>query len=293
MEGIGNVFFEERSRIESNKDNYSVRTALSFNGGIEFSRKDKLSFYLLQTKLKYDTQSLENYDDRDELLSIIRLKYSSQFTPYFLAFINAEGTLNHTVYIFSQKSSNNNKDRIIRLEAGGSYWGKNISTLNSFEVSANYTVYDFEDLNPTSRSYSFRQFTALDSTRIILRKELFLQLYGYIKLSEQGDFNWTAFSTRPASYLQEIYAEPKITYKYYDLFFSLGMRYFSLNNFKYKGKEKTRDSDYYSIGPVIDIFILMNRKLYLKIYGWYEFITASNVLNREQANLSLVMNWNF
>ncbi len=293
IEEIGNIFFEERSRIESNKDNYSVRTALSFNGGFELSRKDRLSFNLLQTKLKYDTQSSENYDDRDELLSIVRLKYSRQFTPFFLAFLNAEGTLNHTVYIFSQKSSNNKKDRIIRLEAGGSYSGKNISTMNSFEVSANYTVYDFEDLNPTSRSYSFRQFTALDSTRIILRKRLFLQLYGYIKLSEHGDFNWAAFSTRPASYLQEIYAEPKITFKYYDLFLSLGIRYFSLNNFNYIGNEKIRNSDYYSVGPVIDIFVLMNRKLYIKIYGWYEFITVSNDFKREQANLSLLMNWNF
>ncbi len=294
IEEIANpIFFEDRSRIESNKDNYSVRTAVSLTGGIDLSRRDKMSFNLLQNKLKYDTQSLENFDDRDELLSIVRLKYSRQFTPFFAGFITAEGTLNHIVYIFSQKSSNNNINRIIRLGAGGNYSGKNISMLNSFEVSANYTVYDFEDLNPNSRSYSFRQFTALDSTRIVLSRKLFFQLYGYIKLSEQGDFKWSSFSTRPARYLQEIYGEPKITFKYYDLFFSLGMRYFSLNNYNYKGKEKIKNSEYYSIGPVIDIFLHMNRRLYVKIYGWYEFITISRELNREQANLSFVMNWNF
>ncbi|HVO75082.1 MAG TPA: hypothetical protein VMT35_13725 [Ignavibacteriaceae bacterium] len=287
------IFFDERSLIESSKDNYSVRTALSFNGSTEISRKDKFYFNFLQSKLKYDTQSLQNYDDRDELLTMIRLSYLMQFTPFFLGFINAEATLNHIVYIFSQKSSNNNINRIIKLEAGGNYSGKNFTMLNSFEVSANYTVYDFEDINPTSRSFSFRQFTGIDSTRIILSKKLFLQFYGYVKLSEQGDFKWKEFSTRPARYLQEIYGEPKITFKYYDLFLSLGTRYFSLNNFNYKGKEKIKNSDYLSIGPVIDIFVLMNRKLYVKIYGWYEFISAANDLSREQANLSLVMNWNF
>jgi hypothetical protein len=252
-----------------------------------------LSFNLLQNKLKYDTQSLVNFDDRDELLSILRLRYSRQFTPFFLGFIYAEGTINHIVYLFSQKSSNNNINRIIRLQAGGNYSGKNISMLNSFEVSANYTVYDFEDLNPNSRSYSFRQFTALDSTRIVMSRILYFQLYGYVKLSEQGDFKWSSFSIRPARYLQEIYCEPKITFKYYDLFYSLGMRYFSLNNYNYKGKEKIKNSEYYSFGPVIDIFLSMNRRLYLKIYGWYEFITTGGELKREQANLSFAMNWNF
>jgi hypothetical protein len=248
---------------------------------------------LLQNKLRYDTQSQENFDDRDELLSIVRLRYTRQFTPFFLGFINAEGTLNHIVYIFSERSSNNNINRIIRLEAGGNYSGKNISSLNSFEVSANYTVYDFESLNPASRSFSFRQFTAVDSTRIILSRKLFFHVYGYLKLSEQGDFRWSSFSTRPARYLREIFSEPKITFKYYDLYLSLGARYFSLNNYSFKGKEKIKSSGYSSIGPVVDIILLMNGRLYLKLYGWYEFITISNDTGREQANLSFVMNWNF
>ena len=116
--GQSNPFFDERSNLESMKNNSTIRGTLSFIGNYDFSKDDRLFFSLYQNKLRYDTPSTENFDDRDEVLSMVRLKYSRVLTPFFTAFINLEGTYNHVVYIFSENSSNNNVNRVIRLSSG-------------------------------------------------------------------------------------------------------------------------------------------------------------------------------
>ena len=286
------LFFDERQDIENRKNNNSARIAVSMQGDWNISGSDFLSFSVYQNKLRYDTPSPVNYDDRDELLSIIRLRYIRILTPFFNAFLTAEGTQSHIVYIFSEKSSNNNINRVLKFSAGGDYHGKHISSINSFEVSANYTVYDFRDLVPNLRSFSFRQFTASDSSTIRLNKMISIRNYGYIKLSQQGELNWSAFSEKPTRFLQEIYAEPKFIVSYNNISFGLGSRIFSLLTFNYDGSKKIKDSDYLSVGPLTEILWLVENTIYFKIYGWYEFITLDNS-GRQQANLSIEVNWNF
>jgi hypothetical protein len=293
FEGANKILFEERSKEENQKNNNANRASVSFTGNINFSKTDKFSFSLLQNKLKYDTPSEENFDDRDELLSIVRLRYSKMLTPFFEAFVNTEGTLGHIVYLFSEKSSNNNINRVLRLAAGGNYRGKNISSANTFEVSANYTVYDFEDLNPNFQSFSFRQFTATDSSSIKLNNKTWLLLYGYLKLSEQGNLKWASFSSRPTRFLEEIYAEPRFSVNFHDVIMSIGLRYFSLKTFNYNKKHRVIDTEYLSRGPLMEIYMVLKDILYLRLYGWYEFILIDNDREREQANLTMQINWNF
>lgn len=291
--GIDQRFFDERSDQENQKNNNAVRASLAWIGNLFFSPTDRLSFSFFQNKLRYDTPSPVNFDDRDEILSIIRLRYSKMLTPFFEAFISAEGTLNHIVYIFSEKSSNNNINRIIKLSAGGNYNGKNFASLNNFEVSANYTVYDFEDINPTYRSFSFRQYTATDSSSINFNEKFGLSFFGYIKLSEQGDLKWASFSTKPNRFLTEFFAEPKFKFIYTPLQLSAGLRYFGINTYNYDGSIRKIDSKYLSVGPVSEILLYLNTALYLRVYGWYEFITINSLTKRQQANLTMQVNYNF
>lgn len=251
-----------------------------------------MSFSVYQNKLRYDTPSADNFDDRDELLSIIRLRYIRVLTPFFNAFLTGEATQSHIVYIFSEKSSNNNINRILKFSAGGDYHGLNVSSINEFEVAANYTVYDFRDVVPNLRSFSFRQFTATDSSTIRLGTKFSIKNYGYVKLSEQGELNWSAFSEKPVRYLQEIYVEPKLVLKYDNVSFGLGSRIFSLVTFNYEGRNKIKDSDYLSIGPLTEILWLVENSIYFRIYGWYEFVTVDKS-KRQQAKLSFEVNWNF
>jgi hypothetical protein len=293
FEGMTQTIYEQKSELEEQKNNNSSRATLSFYGNYKISKTDQLTFSLYQSKLIYDTQSESNDDDRDELLSIIRLRYSRLLTSYFTGFLNLEGTLGHTVYLFASRSSNNNENRIIRLRTGGEYLGSVVKSFNSFEVSANYTVYDFEDVTTNYQSYSFRQFTAIDSTTIQLTNDVSLFTYGYLKLSEIGDFNWDNFTARPTRFLEELYIEPRFILTYERSIFSVGLRLFLLNTFAYQENIKKLSSEYLSLGPVAVIDIFAWNKLNIVVRGYYEFITNTNIPDKQQASLFMQVNWNF
>lgn len=293
FQGADEFFFNSRSEDESRKNNNSKRATLAFKGIFNLSGTDKLTLSAYHNKLRYDTPSDQNDDDRDEILSILRLRYSKNLSPFFQAFINTEATVSHIVYLFASRSSNNNINRVLRFAAGGFYSGAQITSLNTFEVSANYTVYDFEDLSTSLKSLSFRQFTATDSSHILFSKNFGIVITGYVKLSQQADLNWKDFAERPTRYLREVYADPMIEIKYKEAIFGIGMRYFSLDTYKYDKRNKKPDTGYRSIGPLMEILYSIYNSLYLKINGWYEFISVNDVQKDERANLVMEMNWNF
>jgi hypothetical protein len=239
-----------------------------------------------------------NDDDRDELLSILRLRYSHFLSPFFEAYLNAEGTYSHVVYLFASRSANNNINRVLRLALGGIYKGARFSSLNNFEVTANYTVYDFEDITSSLRSISFRQFTASDSTHLKITNLLSLLVSGYVKLTDQGELDWDDFAERPSRYLEEIYADPKIGFIFDYTFVAFGLRYFSLRTYNYDEKTRIPDTRYLSLGPLFELQIGTN-SLYLKLNSWYEFITVTSAAGAasqpgsERLNIILAMNWKF
>jgi len=286
------IIYNDRVNIENQKNNTSQQTSLAISGNIRFNDNNNLLLSVLHRKLVYDTPSRENYDDRDELLSIFRVLYRRNFNPFFDMFVNLEGSINHIVYIFSQRSSNNNVRRILKLSTGGNYAGKNFSSNNSVEVTANYTVYDFEELSASLKSFSFRQFSFRDSSAIAINRNAQFLFTGYVKLSEQGDFKWSDFSSKPIRFLKEIYLEPQVSYSLFGLKLCIGLRYFSLSTFGYDSENvKVKLSDYTSLGPLTEITLYKNNKLDLRIYGWYEFITTEDNSKRELANLNMRLNW--
>ncbi len=293
FEGMSESLFEQRSEIERQKNNLSTRATLSLSGNLKISDDDLLSFSFYHSKLTYDTPSSLNDDDRDELLSIIRFGFFKKINSYFTAFVNSDLTYGHTVYIFASRSSNNNKNRILRLLAGGDYSGSLIKSFNSFEVSANYTVYDFEDLNSNNQSYSFRQFTAVDSTTISLSEKVSFFTYAYLKLSEIGDFRWDSFTSRPTRFLSEFYLEPRFILNLKRSIISAGLRMFGLNTYDYNKSEKVLETEYLSAGPLALIQIEVWKKFKFILRGYYEFISATNTSNKEQASLIMQVNWNF
>jgi hypothetical protein len=283
--------FEERKNQEAQKNNKAEKIMIALTANLKFSEADNLFISLLQNKLRYDTPSKDNYDDRDELLTIFRLYYIRNMSSSFDAFVNLEGSINHIVYIFSQRSSNNNITRFLKLGSGGNIHNGFISSRNLFEVSANYTVYDFEDLAPSYKSYSFRQMTFQDSSSIKLTRRTFFSLSGYLKYSEQGDFNWSRFSGKPVRYQNEYYAEPKLNFIAGSLILGTGIRYLMLKTFSYNNQVRNLESSYRSLGPVADITFLTTNRLNVKFLGWYEFIKTEQNFRREVANLNVQVSW--
>jgi len=283
--------FEKRKEIEQKKNNKSQIVTLTFLGTYKFSSRDQFSFSSFLRKLKYDTPSDQNYDDRDEIMALFRLIYLRKLNPLLNVFVNLEGNFNHLVYIFSQKSANNNKRRILKFSTGADYKGKFVSSRNSFEVSANYTTYDFEDMVPNFKSFSFRQFVAKDSSLVKFSQKNGISFIGRLKLSEQGDFKWSDFSSKPVRYIKEIYMEPRYYYQFSKILFACGIKYFLLNTYSYKENEKILNSSYQSIGPLAEIIIKTDNNLYFKLTGWYEFIKRKNSSTSELINMNLELNW--
>ena len=287
FEGANPFFFEQRNTLESQKNNFTRRISVTLMSNLRISNKDNIALSLFHNKLTYDTQSKENYDDRDELLSILKLRYARLLNPYFEFFTSAEGTLNKLVYLSSQRSSNNNVNRVIKLQSGGIFTGKRLKSYNAFEVSANYTVYDYEDLNPNYKSYSFRQFEMLDSTTFRLVRNIDLKFKGYLRLSEQGELKWKEFSLKPTRFLEESFFMPQLAYLFRDAQFVIGYRQFSLKTFTYKKNEKVLDSYYVSRGPITEIYYSVASKVQVQLRARYEFVTL------DQKRVSEIPNFDF
>lgn len=291
--GINEILLTQREELESQKNNKSFRTSISIETSFILSKSDRISISFLQNKFLYDTPNERNFDDRDELLSIAKIRYSRIINPLFEFFISTEGNLNKLVYISAKRSSNNNVNRVLKLTSGGNFSSNNFSSFNSFEVSANYTVFDFEDLNPNLRSFSFRQFSFVDSSTLKINKNVDLKFNGYLKLSEQGDFKWKDFKTRPIRFLEEIYFLTYIQSRYNKLITSIGLRKFSLKTFSYQAANKKIDSYYSSVGPYSSISYFILEKINLSVSGWYDFIEVTNQGRTNQATLYIDLLWNF
>jgi len=292
IDGANPIFFNEREKTESQKNNSTKLITLSFQSNYVLTARDYLTLSIFHRKLVYDTPSDLNFDDRDELLTTARLRYLRSINYFFDVFLNVEGSINKIVYIFAERSSNNNVKRFIKFSSGVTYKSRFIISSNSAEVSANYTVYDFEELNPNFKSFSFRQLAFRDSTVIIFSQKIKSEIQGFLKLSEQGDFRWSNFSNQPVRFLSEVYIEPKLFYVFDQLQLGIGLRYFDLSTYNYdSNNEKVLATNYKSIGPLTDIRLIMNEKLRLKIYGYYEFISTERPFTNEQANLNIQLEW--
>lgn len=291
VEGLDYMIFADREKVEFKKNNQAETALLSLMTTWLISEEDNIVLSIFHRKLKYDTPSSENSDDRDELLTIGRIGYERKLSSLFKMNLHLEGSLNKIVYIFSERSSNNSIRRYLKFSAGGTYSNGIFSSFNAAEVSANYTTFDYEYLNPSLRSYSFRQFVLRDSSSLFLSRKTRVSMNGYIKLSEQGDFSWSGFSERPARFLSEILFEPRIGYYSADLSIAWGIRYFNLSIFNVdSNEERTLTSEYRSIGPISEIRYRVSSQISLNFFGWYEFISGDNQ-KREVPNVILRLNW--
>lgn len=293
IDGASEIMYELRQEQEKRKNNIGKHTTLSAQSNFYLSSRDELSLSLFHRKLTYDTPSDLNNDDRDELLSMLNLEYRRKVNPFFNFFASLGGSINKVAYIFKERSANNNTLRVAKLSSGGTlHLGYLVST-NEAEVSANYTVYEFEDLNPNLNSFSFRQLALRDSTSLKLFRSTYFRFLGYLKFSEQGDFSWDGFANNPVRYLDERYAEPTFEYRYKYISFAFGLRYYSITTYTYnQNNEKQMKSYYRSTAPLSIIAVSLSNTVQINIRGWYEFIRTENNIDQELVNLFLRVNWN-
>ncbi len=295
IQNIPDYLYYQRLDEELQKNNFSTRIIISLQNKINVFRKDTIALESSISKLQYNTPSLDNYlnpsiiirDDRDELFYIIRLQYFKFFSARLQSNFSIESYNNHLVYLYKERSSNNNWNRVLRFATNTQYSSPKFSTKNQFEVLANYTVYDFEDLFQRSQSFAFRQFILSDSTKFHLISKFFVDIVFNLRLSEQGTLNWKKFSSLPGRFLTEQFIEFKLARSLSDnSFISAGIRYTSLTEFNYKGKDRNIVLEIKSIGPLVEMFLFFKKDFYMNLKGWVEHISQTNIAKRRNINLS-------
>jgi hypothetical protein len=180
----------------------------------------------------------------------------------------------------------------LKFFAGGDLRLRYFSSKNSAEVLANYTVYDYEDLTPNLKSFSFRQLALRDSSTINLFRSTYLKFLGYMKFSEQGDFKWNSFSNNPVRYLDERFAESLLEHKWKHLSYGFGIRYYALYTYLFDDKGiKYIHSLYSSTAPLSSITYFVTNRIALTLKGWYEFINTETNRKNQLVNLFINMEW--
>jgi hypothetical protein len=283
------VLFEERDRQEQTKDNLTRHVALAGTFSLPFSPSDRFSIAGSGSILRYDTPSEQNLEDRDELLVAITMGTTHRVSRYLDLALMLDGTLSHLVYLLKERSANNSVNRVLRLYPRTTFrpasW---CTTMNAFEVLANYTVYDFEQQATQVRSFSYRQFALVDSTRLECTDRIGLDFFAYLKLYERGQLKWEEFSERTENAFvdQTLACQIRFT-PAMGTMLAVGVRYFSQARYLFLNGVRQEDSFSSSVGPTCAIAWEIGLHSRMDFRGWYEHRRYADGTVRSLASMTM------
>lgn len=276
---------------EQQRDNTAQRVRLFGNATIGVSKSDTFYINGLYSLLRYDTPSMLNFDDRDELQAITEMRYKRSVSSALTFDITARAQVLHLVFIKQQRSSLNNWNRIFTLSPSISIRTKRFTAHPRFEVLANYTVYDYEQQAAETRSFSFRQISLRDSIQINLSDDYLLEARLYGRHFERGRLYWTDFAETPISSNDEYFIK-LLAFRRNISQWSVGVgaRYYALiqksliltPNIGISGDAVQR---FY--GPEVQCDYRLGGGSTVVLNGWYERQTVNGVAIRYVPNLFL------
>lgn len=265
---------------EANRDNSSTRFSLFEQSAWRIFSSDSLQFSGSSAILRYDTPSLTNYDDRDEFSASASMVYSHRFSPLLVGALTAETQISHIIFLKAERSAQNNWNRIFRFSPALCIKSKNFEANPQFEVLANYTSYDFEDIGASAQSFSFRQAAYRDSIVVRLNSDRWLESGISIRYYERGEFRWNSFSEKPTDRNYENFITTLYFSNMSKVFkFGMGVRYYALMT-----KQISMSDEYYlhqSIGPETHIQATMESGIWLRIRGWYDIYFENKVQTKQ------------
>lgn len=177
-----------------NPDNDSKRISLGLTAGGTVFRSHSYSIQGVLDKFQYDTPSENNNDDLDDFRFWFQGKYSIKINPRLSVSLISLASLDHQVYIFSQRSADNNWNRIFK--AGGLVEYRSPSGFqikSDFNVLANYIDYDFDDTFVQIRSFVFRRFKMKQFVSIPVTRKGRFETRLELNLEENGLLRWDEF----------------------------------------------------------------------------------------------------
>jgi len=285
----------ELEKIEKDKNNNSRTTTAYIEVLYNLSNTSIIRVQGASSLLKYDTNSELNYDDRDELLLNGMISHRYYNFKNFLIETFFEYNSSVLNYIFKEKSSNNNRNRVYKLNSYSVFKPINgLTTKNFFQVLSNYTVYKYEDIISQVQSFSYRQLYLSDSTDISISRNVYLGVFGELKLYEQGQFNDKEFSVKPLAYFDERTLGTSINYEtksFIRVF--LGYRHYIRRFYNYEKTDKILRRTQSTYGPFAGLNVNIRNNSSIYILGGLDRVESSD--NSEvmaSENLVIKILWN-
>ena len=244
------------------------------NTSFKINSKDSFELGYSSAIKRFDTPSLTNNSDRDELLSIVSLNYYNKLNKVFDLIFNTEIQLYHQVNLKASLSGSNYWMRTIKLGPQFIYKTNSFYMRPNFSILANYVAYDFEEQTQSIRSYSIRQIAYNDSLNYKFGKKYSLSAKLDIIYKETGILYWNDFEELPINGNLRFFSKILLS-NYNDSYSSsVGIRYYnlSLNNFSNLGGNYTN----ISYGPEVSFIINFSDLSKLEFNGWYEFQVVNN-----------------
>ncbi len=287
-----NILPEDLQRlrsIESQRDYDASNTRLYFNTRYFPWVKDTFHINFSSSILRYNTPSGNNNDDRDKLSLITELGYSRKLNPYLYFSVSGRLYFVHYVYLRATRSAQNNWNRVISLRPSILFDVGIIKLRPTFEVLANYTVYDFEDKVSGINSFSFRQLSYSDSLYLGFTNRISLQSSVYFRYYENGLLYWKSFAETPQNSNFENLSKGYLFLKQDEnVAIAAGARYYFLKTINLQqglATPSNRDYRLISIGPQALISYEFESGSEIRFEGWYEFQRVNQQDVREIPNL--------
>ncbi|MFC1731845.1 hypothetical protein ACFL6I_16120 [candidate division KSB1 bacterium] len=145
-------------------------------------------------KFQYNTPSESNNDDHDQLRFGVKGAYSYMLSPTLILEVNSFVDLNHLVYIYQERSADNNWNRIIQAGTGVVYaQPSGVTVSGKYSVLANYVDYDFDDRFAQIRSFIFRRFSMDYNVTYPFRQKGEFHANLQVSMEENGLLQWDQF----------------------------------------------------------------------------------------------------
>jgi len=281
-------------------DNRSGQFALFAQMAARLTAGDSIRFYTSATRYRYDTPDPLNFDDRDELRWNSSATVVHAFGPPLRMAATASANLHHFVYIYGERSGDNNWNRIFRLSP--EVWYRPIPALQlhqALEVLANYVDYDFETRGGEVRSFVFRRFSWQDSLRYRWTARTSFHLGYRLEMDESGKLIWEQWLERPVLSRRAHWARAAVEhYLTPAVWLSSGVVFFERTEWRHTLDRhgelaKTKAGCFQSLGPAVKIRIRPSSKLEANFFGVRQRVKDLRGQRFYINNVNVLLNWLF
>jgi hypothetical protein len=272
--------------------------SLSQQLGLRLGRRDSLGVFVSATRFRHDNSDSTNRDTHDEVRYHTSVALEHRFGQRLRLHWLASVYLDHFVYLDRRFSGSNKWTRIFRLMPTLYYQpSRSFGWKQSFEVRAQYVVFDFDELFATRNSYVVREFIVSDSLGLRLSEKTSANLEYRFEIEELGGFVWDRWLEQPRSAWQNHSLRFSLSYRPAPGFLiAPGLTFFRQERWRYLNRPgeplaKRSQGVHRNIGPTLRFVYRPRPSLELVLEGNSRQVDSfeGNRFYISQYNLSL--NW--